>query len=105
MRDVVIIGVGMTRFGKWLDHSLGDLGQEAVWNAVEDANVPPKDIQIAYVANAMATSVGSRALTVKKAIVIAAVFEFCGAFLAGGQVTTTIRKGIVDAAAFAGNLQ
>ncbi len=54
------------------------------------------------VANAMATSVGSRALTVKKAIVIAAVFEFCGAFLAGGQVTTTIRKGIVDSAAFTG---
>jgi acetyl-CoA acyltransferase len=54
MRDVVIIGVGMTRFAKWLERSLGDLGQEAVWNAVEDANVPPKDIQIAYVANAMA---------------------------------------------------
>ena len=54
MRDVVIIGVGMTRFAKWLERSLSDLGQEAVWNAVEDANIPPKDIQIAYVANAMA---------------------------------------------------
>lgn len=49
------------------------------------------------VANAMATSVGSRALTIKQAIIIAAIFEFCGAFLAGGQVTKTIRKGIVDA--------
>jgi len=49
------------------------------------------------VANAMATSVGSRALTIKQAVLIAAVFEFAGAFLAGGQVTKTIRKGIVDA--------
>jgi PiT family inorganic phosphate transporter len=49
------------------------------------------------VANAMATSVGSRALTIKQAILVAAVFEFAGAFLAGGQVTSTIRKGIIDA--------
>jgi PiT family inorganic phosphate transporter len=49
------------------------------------------------VANAMATSVGSKALTIKQAVMIAAVFEFAGAILAGGQVTKTIRKGIVDA--------
>jgi inorganic phosphate transporter, PiT family len=49
------------------------------------------------VANAMATSVGSRALTIKQAILVAAVFEFLGAVLAGGAVTSTIRKGIVDA--------
>ena len=48
------------------------------------------------VANAMATSVGSKALTVKQAILVAAVFEFAGAVLAGGQVTKTIRKGIIE---------
>jgi PiT family inorganic phosphate transporter len=48
------------------------------------------------VANAMGTSVGSGAITVKQAIVIAAIFEFAGAFIAGGQVTKTIRKGIID---------
>ncbi len=48
------------------------------------------------VANAMGTSVGSGAITVKKAILIAAVFEFAGAVLAGGHVTGTIRKGIID---------
>ena len=51
------------------------------------------------VANAMATSVGSRAITIKQAIIIAAIFEFLGAFLAGGEVTATIRKGILDAEA------
>lgn len=48
------------------------------------------------VANAMATSVGSKALTIKQAILVAAVFEFLGAVLAGGEVTSTIRKGIVN---------
>jgi PiT family inorganic phosphate transporter len=55
------------------------------------------------VANAMATSVGSKALTIKQAILVAAVFEFAGAFLAGGQVTATIRKGIIDASAVESN--
>ncbi len=49
------------------------------------------------VANAMGTSVGSGAITVKKAILIAAVFEFTGAVVAGGHVTGTIRKGIINA--------
>jgi inorganic phosphate transporter, PiT family len=48
------------------------------------------------VANAMGTSVGSGAITVKQAIVIAAIFEFAGAFIAGGAVTKTIRKGIIN---------
>ena len=49
------------------------------------------------VANAMGTSVGSRALTIKQAILVAMIFEFAGAYLAGGEVTSTIRKGIIDA--------
>ena len=53
------------------------------------------------VANAMATSVGSGALRIKQAVVLAAIFEFAGAYLAGGEVTKTIRKGIVEADAFA----
>ena len=49
------------------------------------------------VANAMGTSVGARALTVAQAIMVACIFEFAGAYLAGGEVTSTIRKGIIDA--------
>lgn len=52
------------------------------------------------VANAMGTSVGSKALTIKNAIIIAAIFEFAGAFLAGGAVTSTISKGITDISFF-----
>ena len=54
------------------------------------------------VANAMGTSVGSGALTARQAIIIAAIFEFCGSYLAGGQVTETIRKGMIDASQLAG---
>lgn len=52
------------------------------------------------VANAMGTSVGSKALTVKNAIIIAMIFEFAGAYLAGGEVTDTIRKGVIDTTLF-----
>ncbi|NMH66435.1 inorganic phosphate transporter [Shewanella salipaludis] len=52
------------------------------------------------VANAMGTSVGSNAITIKQAIIIAMIFEFAGAYLAGGEVTSTIRNGIIDPAYF-----
>lgn len=48
------------------------------------------------VANAMGTSVGARAITIRQAILIAMVFEFAGAWLAGGEVTETVRSGIIS---------
>lgn len=55
------------------------------------------------VANAMGTSVGSKAITIKQAILIAMVFEFLGAWLAGGEVTSTIRGGIISPTLLADN--
>jgi len=54
-------------------------------------------------ANAMGTSVGAGAVSVKQAIGIAIVFEFLGAVIAGGHVTKTIRKGIIDPTNISGN--
>ncbi len=51
-------------------------------------------------ANAMGTSVGSGALTLRRAIILAAILEFCGAVFVGSSVTQTMRKGIVDPAIF-----
>ena len=53
MRRVVVLGVGMHPFGKFLDKSLMDLGRTAIWNAIEDAGVLPGDIQVAYVGNSL----------------------------------------------------
>ena len=52
------------------------------------------------VANAMGTSVGSKALTLKKAVILAAILEFSGAFFVGSHVTNTVRKGIFDPTLF-----
>ncbi len=54
------------------------------------------------VANAMGTSVGSKALTIKGAVLVAAIFMFSGAVFVGSRVTDTIRRGMVDTAIFAG---
>ena len=55
------------------------------------------------VSNAMGTSVGSKAITIKQAIIIAAIFEFSGALIAGGKVTNTIGHNIVSPQFFIDN--
>jgi PiT family inorganic phosphate transporter len=57
------------------------------------------------VANAMGTSVGSGALTFKRAVILAAILEFAGAFFVGSSVSDTVRKGIVDPIIFEGDPQ
>jgi sodium-dependent phosphate transporter len=55
------------------------------------------------VANSYATSVGSKAITVKQAVILAAIFEFLGALLMGGTVSKTMRKGIAKESCFDDN--
>ena len=57
MKDVFIIGVGMTQFGKHMDRSLRDLGREACLNALRDAGVTPKKIEAGYCGNALAPAI------------------------------------------------
>ena len=81
------------------------LGIEAwvFWVAVAACAYMAWNIGANDVANAMGTSVGSHAITMKQAVLLAAVFEFAGAFLVGGHVTNTVRKGIVSTDVFQGN--
>lgn len=81
-----------------MDYAVWYLGLAAAFGLFMAWGIGANDV-----ANAMATSVGSKALTIKQAILVAACFEFAGAFLAGGQVTSTIRKGIIDASQVSDN--
>ncbi|MBT1444549.1 inorganic phosphate transporter family protein [Shewanella sp. JM162201] len=76
-------------YGPWL------IGLAAVFGFLMAWGIGANDV-----ANAMGTSVGSNAITIKQAIIIAMIFEFAGAFLAGGEVTNTIRSGIIDSSYF-----
>ena len=53
MREVAVIGVGMTQFGRHTDRTIRELGEEALWEALQDANMKPKEVQVAYVGNAL----------------------------------------------------
>jgi inorganic phosphate transporter, PiT family len=77
----------ITLYGPWF------IGLAAVFGLYMTWGIGANDV-----ANAMGTSVGSGAVTVRQAILIAAVFEFAGVMLAGGHVTETVRKGIIDPA-------
>ena len=54
MREAYVLGVSMTRFGKFLDKTLQDLAYDPIWNAIHESNIDPNDIDIAFVGNAYA---------------------------------------------------
>ncbi|MEX1199406.1 MAG: inorganic phosphate transporter [Methylophaga sp.] len=72
----------------------------AVFGAYMAMNIGANDV-----ANNVGPAVGSKALTMGGAIVIAMVFEASGAFIAGGDVVSTIKGGIIDIDGFNGNLE
>ena len=71
----------------------------ALFGAYMAMNIGANDV-----ANNVGPAVGSKALTMGGAIIIAAIFEGAGAFIAGGDVVKTIKKGIIDISAFGGNV-
>ncbi len=78
------------------------LGAWVFWGSVAACVYMAWNIGANDVANAMGTSVGSHAISLRQAVVFAAIFEFAGAFLVGGHVTDTVRKGIVSPSIFQG---
>jgi acetyl-CoA acyltransferase len=54
LREAYVLGVSMTRFGKFLDKTLQDLAYDPIWNAIHESNIDPNDIDIAFVGNAYA---------------------------------------------------
>lgn len=73
----------------------------ALWMAIAFGFYMAWSIGANDAANAMGTSVGSKAVSFREAVIIAAIFEFAGAMIAGGGVADTMRSGIVDPALFA----
>ena len=76
----------------------GFLVLAAVFGAYMAMNIGANDV-----ANNVGPAVGSGALTIGGAIIIASIFEASGALIAGGDVVGTIKKGIIDPAAFGGD--
>jgi len=60
-KRVAVVGVGMTKFSKYYDKDVKELTEEAVWKALQDGNMSPKDIQVAYCGNAVPGVVSKQA--------------------------------------------
>ncbi|NEW61136.1 inorganic phosphate transporter [Sulfurovum sp. bin170] len=101
----VILGAGFAiAVAFYVNYAFGDipnvgfLMMAAVFGAYMAMNIGANDV-----ANNVGPAVGAGALTIGGAIVIASIFEAAGALIAGGDVVKTIKKGIIDPSAFAGD--
>ena len=90
-----LLAISALAFGLW---SFGHVGRPSIILATAIAlglfmafNIGGNDV-----ANSFGTSVGAKTLSMKQALLVAAIFEVSGAILAGGEVTDTVRSGIVD---------
>ena len=82
MRDTAIIGVGLHPFGKYPEKGLRDLSRVAIWDAIKDAGISAKDIQVVYVGNAL-----GGLITGQEAVRGQIILEDCG--LGGRPVVNT----------------
>ncbi len=72
MTDVALIGGGLTPFGKFPDRSLKDLAGAAIEEALDDAGIPPDEIEMAFVANALSAVVTGQVAVVGQVVLSAA---------------------------------
>lgn len=105
--DFLKIGIALVFMAAVLVYSFSTTGDipnntflaiAALFGAYMAMNIGANDV-----ANNVGPAVGSKALTMGGAITIAVIFEAAGAFIAGGDVVKTIKKGIIDINAFGGN--
>jgi acetyl-CoA acetyltransferase len=68
MREVAVIGVGMTRFGKYLDKSLKDLGRLACWDAIKNAGINPLEIEAGYLGNGVGGVLTNQTLVIAQVV-------------------------------------
>ncbi len=61
MREVMVLGVGMSRFGVLRDQGIRELGEDALWDTLQDAGLRPEEIQVAYCGNGYGGLVGRQA--------------------------------------------
>ncbi|MDY6855905.1 MAG: thiolase family protein [Thermodesulfobacteriota bacterium] len=86
MRTVCIVGVGMTQFGRFKESNVIELGRTAALNAILDAGIDKKDIQVAYAGHARTGQLYNRECGVGQSILwdlgisgipISSVGNFC----------------------------
>jgi len=92
MREVCVVGVGMTKFGKYLDKEPRWLAEEAVYKAVTDAGVSHKDVEVAYVGNVGAGAFCKQGFTILGEVVLAPIGM-------GGIPITTVSNACASASA------
>ena len=92
MREVCVVGVGMTKFGKYLDKEPRWLAEEAVYKAVTDAGISHKDVEVAYVGNVGAGAFCKQGFTILGEVVLAPLGM-------GGIPITTVSNACASASA------
>lgn len=96
MRDVVVLGIGQTLFGKMPDRSATDLGQEAVREAIKDCGINPKDIQVAYTARRLNAQDDCQKILMGVGITLIEMFNVENACAGGSTAVRGIWKDIAS---------
>ena len=94
MRDVVVLGIGQTVFGKMPERSAIDLGREAAGAALKDCGISPKDIQVAYTARLLNASTDSQKILMAHGITDIEMFNVENACAGGSTAVRGLWKDI-----------
>jgi benzoylsuccinyl-CoA thiolase BbsB subunit len=94
MRDVVVLGVGQTMFGKMPDSTVDELGSQAAKKAIDDAGIDPRSIQVAYSARAVDAQVNAQSILRKIGITRIEMYNVENACASGSTAVHLLWKDI-----------